>query len=225
MTMTDVYLEIGEKKVLAGAVEWPGWQRGGRDEALALQALFDYAPRYEAVMRLAGLVFQPPQDLTAVRVVERLDGNSSTDFGVPGRAPAADDRPLDDAGLAGLRRFLEACWAAFDRAASAAVGKELRKGPRGGGRDLDKIIWHVVGAEAGYLGKLGVKIKVDESGDQRTEQARVREAILSALDLDVLAQLPPTGPRGGARWSARYFVRRTAWHDLDHAWEIEDRIL
>ncbi len=23
---------------------------------------------------------------------------------------------------------------------------------------------------------------------------------------------------------ARYFVRRTAWHVLDHLWEIEDRL-
>jgi hypothetical protein len=32
-----------------------------------------------------------------------------------------------------------------------------------------------------------------------------------------------TGPRGGVRWTARYYVRRSAWHVLDHAWEIEDR--
>ncbi len=28
-----------------------------------------------------------------------------------------------------------------------------------------------------------------------------------------------------ALWTARSFVRRVAWHTLDHTWEIEDRIL
>jgi hypothetical protein len=27
-----------------------------------------------------------------------------------------------------------------------------------------------------------------------------------------------------SRWPPRYVVRRAAWHVLDHAWEIEDRI-
>ncbi len=42
----DVYLEIGKKRTIAGAIEWPGWCRVGRDEDTALQALFDYGPRY-----------------------------------------------------------------------------------------------------------------------------------------------------------------------------------
>ena len=29
---------------------------------------------------------------------------------------------------------------------------------------------------------------------------------------------------GGERWPALFAVRRSAWHALDHAWEIEDRL-
>jgi hypothetical protein len=40
----------------------------------------------------------------------------------------------------------------------------------------------------------------------------------------VRGELAERGPRGGIRWPARYYVRRAAWHVLDHAWEIEDRL-
>ena len=56
----NVYLEEGKKKVFACAVEWPGWGRSGRDEATALQTLFDYAPRYAPVAKAAGLSFTAP---------------------------------------------------------------------------------------------------------------------------------------------------------------------
>jgi hypothetical protein len=42
-------------------------------------------------------------------------------------------------------------WQAFDLTVRAASEKELRKRPRGGGRDLTGIVQHVLGAEAGYL--------------------------------------------------------------------------
>jgi hypothetical protein len=37
-------------------------------------------------------------------------------------------------------------------------------------------------------------------------------------------ELPDFGPRGGERWPALFAIRRSAWHALDHAWEIEDRL-
>jgi hypothetical protein len=50
---------------------------------------------------------------------------------------------------------------------------------------------------------------------------RRRQAALAA---GARGELPERGPRGGARWTPRSFVRRVAWHVLDHAWEIEDRL-
>jgi hypothetical protein len=47
--------------------------------------------------------------------------------------------------------------------------------------------------------------------------------VLEGLEHAVTDGIPARGPRGGKRWSAPYFVRRAAWHVLDHAWEIEDR--
>jgi hypothetical protein len=220
----DVYLEIGQKRTFAGAVDWPGWCRGARDEAGALQALFDYGQRYDQVLRSARLGFQAPADTSAFTVVERLEGNATTDFGAPSIAPASDTKPVDDAELERLQKLLKACWQAFDAAVQTATGKELRKGPRGGGRDLEGITRHVLGAEAGYLSGLGWKVKQGEAEELSEELARTREAVLNALASAAHGEIPARGPRGGVRWTPRYFVRRAAWHVLDHIWEIEDRL-
>ncbi len=221
-----VYLEVGTKRTLAGACDWPGWCRGGRDEAAALQALLAYGPRYGRVVQAAGLHFHTPSDVVAFTVVERLAGNATTDYGVPVVAPAGDGTPVDAAELGRLQTLLHACWAALDAAAAMATGKELRTGPRGGGRDLPGVVRHVEGAEASYLTSLGGKLPPaaadDDSGVVRTHN---RQVILDALAAAGRGEFASRGPRGGLRWSPRYFVRRTAWHILDHVWEIEDRVL
>src|SRR5262245_25069110 len=152
-----VYLEIGKKRTFAGAIDWPGWCRSGRDETSALQALVEYGPRYGAVVGLAGIPFRAHANLSGLAVIERLEGDSTTDFGAPSIAPSADARPIDEAQRQRLEALLTACWQAFDQAVRQAAGKELRKGPRGGGRNIDGIIQHVLGAEAGYLSALGWK--------------------------------------------------------------------
>jgi hypothetical protein len=220
----DVYLNIGKKLTFAGAIDWPGWCRSGRDEALALQALFDYGPRYTQVLRGTQLGFRAPADVSALAVVERLEGTASTDFGVPDVAPSSDTSPVDGSELQRFEALLKACWRAFDGAAAAAGGKELRKGPRGGGRDLEGITRHVLDGDAGYLSRLAWKLEPSEVADLSEELDRTRQAILSALAAAARGEVAARGPRGGIRWTPRYFVRRVAWHVLDHAWEIEDRI-
>ncbi len=217
-TAVEVYLEIGAKRTFAGALEWPGWCRTGRDEAAALQALADSGPRYAAVLRSAGIQFPGVRDAADFVVVERLAGDATTDFGAPAKAPSADDRPLDEPALDRLRAILAACWAAFDREVERASGKELRKGPRGGGRDLEPIVQHVRAAERAYVSKLGWKVAAADAAPELG-----RAAAIDAFDAAAHGTAAPQGPRGGSRWSVRYAVRRMAWHVLDHAWEIEDR--
>jgi hypothetical protein len=221
----DVYFERGKKRVFAGALEWPGWSRSGKDEESALESLLDYAHRYAKVLRRTELGFMTPRDGSAFNVVQRLEGDATTDFGAPGRTPKLDQRPMDTRERARSQAVLEACWKAFDSAVDAAWGKELRKGPRGGGRDLDKIVQHVLEAEAGYLARIGTKHTVDEKAAREDELARVREAILEALSSAAGSEPVRRGPRGGTRWTPRYYVRRSAWHVLDHAWEMEDRAI
>jgi hypothetical protein len=221
----DVYLEIGKKRTFAGAIDWPGWCRIGRDEGAALQALVDSGPRYAGVLHATQVAFHAPDDASAFAVVERLEGNTTTDFGAPDIAPSSDSRPIDAADLRRFQALLQAYWQAFDAAVQLATGRELRTGPRGGGRDLDGIVQHVLRADAGYLARLAWKFRTPQTADLSDKLAYTRQAILDALAAAVRGELPGRGPRGGVIWKPRYFVRRVAWHVLDHVWEIEDRIM
>jgi hypothetical protein len=219
----EVSVEAGAKRVFAGALDWPGWCRSGRDEAAALDALVVYATRYAKALKGTRSGFRPPKAVSELKVVERQQGDATTDFGAPGMVPAADRRPLDARDLKRARMFLEASWAAFDRAADDAIGIQLRTGPRGGGRSLDKIAAHVLSSEAGYVRRIAAKPPNVDEADPWAVADEVRDVVLEALSRAVTDGVPERGPRGGVLSPARYFVRRDVWHVLDHAWEIEDR--
>lgn len=218
-TSHEVFLEVGQKRIFAVVPRWPGWCRSARDEEGALQALLDYVPRYAQVLARTDLDFAPPESPSDFHVIDRLPGNSTTDFGAPAMPLPPDDLPVDEVELARLQALLTASWAAFDRAVQAAQGKSLRKGPRGGGRDQAKMVGHVGEAELAYLGALGGKKPAGEVDDQ-TRHGILLEALVASAH----GEIPALGSRGGKRWTPRFFVRRTAWHALDHAWEIEDRL-
>jgi hypothetical protein len=221
----QVYLELGEKRTFAGAIEWPGWCRGGRDEISALQALLECAPRYSKAIAPAGINVPLPTGFSTFEVIERLTGNATTDFGAPAIPPAYDAAPLDRAEMDRLQVLLAACWQALDRDSQSAMEKELRKGPRGGGRERAEIVDHLLESAGNYIGAFGVKVSQEYSPDQSVRARQVQQAVVDALEQSLRGEIPPTGPRGKVYWTPRYFVRRTAWHILDHAWEIEDRIL
>lgn len=220
----EVYIEIGRKRVFAAAVSWPGWCRHGRSETEALDALLAYAPKYEKILARTRLGFSAPADTSQLSVVERLKGNATTDFGAPDIPPAVDqDRTCDEATLARFETILRAGWCAFDTAVESARGRKLRKGPKGGGRSLEAIVKHVVGAEAGYLAAAGGKAPAAGSSEAKLQV--LREATLRTMRTSAAGDIPARGPRGGARWTARYYVRRVAWHVISHAWEIERRVV
>jgi len=218
-----IYLEIGRQRTFAAAVDWPGWCRSGKDESGAVAALVQAGPRYGRAVRSAHLEFAPPTEPEALSITYRLPGNATTDYGAPDRPLPGDATSVPEQEVRRLQAILRACWRAFDGATQAAAGRPLRKGPRGGGRDLAAIERHVLEAEAAYLARLGRRYEIG-SGDPASELRAIRRVILVALAEAALVGTPPPGPRGGERWTARRFARRVAWHVLDHAWEIEDRM-
>jgi hypothetical protein len=210
-----IYLEEGKKRTFAMAVEWPGWGRAGRDAQSAVEALVGYRDRYAVVAQAAGE--KPPDvgpgDAERVDVVDRLAGTATTDFGAPGVVLPADGQAWKPAEARRQTALLVAAWQRFDDVVAAAPA-QLRKGPRGGGRDRDAIVEHVLGTEPAYARKAGLRRK-----------APADRAGLDDLRAELLEHLrawrgeePP-----GSGWPAPYVVRRIAWHALDHAWEIEDR--
>jgi hypothetical protein len=210
-----VYLELGTKKVFAGAFDWPGWARFAKDEESALAALADYVPRFAPVAKEAGLRL-PANAGDAFTVVERLPGSGSTDFGAPGAVAERDREPVRRKDTERLAALVEAAWKVFERGVGKAPA-ELRKGPRGGGRDRDKMVDHVVQSEFSYARMLGVKHRAAPFDDT---------AAVAALRADILAVLrePSEAKPAGARgWPTPYAARRIAWHVLDHLWEMEDR--
>ncbi len=208
-----IYLEVGQKRVFASALDWPGWTRAGKDEQLATEALIKYLPRYAAVPKTARIALPAAAPL---KVVERVKGNATTDFGAPGIPASSDTKPLAVAEAERICALLAASWKVFD-AAVAKAPAELRKGPRGGGRDRNKIADHIIDAESAYIPRLGLKLRTPKRGDAAAVAAW-RKAILDAIRAS--AGGPQTGEK---RWPPRYVARRMAWHLLDHAWEIEDR--
>jgi hypothetical protein len=220
-----VYIEAGKRRVFAGAVEWPGWARSGPDEDAALEALLAYAPRYARAVRKAAGGFAAPSDVSAFVVAERLKGDATTDFGAPGIAPAADQRKLGGKETARQQALLKAAWSALDSAARAAVGARLRKGPRGGGRDLDAIVAHVLEADKAYLRSLGGRFSSEPGEKPEQERRRFRRQLLDTIAARAGGEpAPPSPRRKKPPWTPRYTVRRSAWHALDHAWEIQDRV-
>jgi hypothetical protein len=94
----------------------------------------------------------------------------------------------------------------------------------GGGRSLEAIVTHVIEADASYLTGVGWKApKATKDSTPAEQLAETRSAILAAIEASATGTIPERGPRGGVLWTARYFVRRVAWHVIAHAWEIERR--
>ena len=217
MAATPIYFEVGAKKVFACSLDWPGWCRSGRTDEAALEALAAYAARYAPVAAAAGTRF-PKNAADDFTVVERVGGNGATDFGVPGRPAKADSAPLTAAQARRQAALVEASWNTLAAVAKVAPA-ELRKGPRGGGRDRDKILAHVAGSDFGYARYLDVRHPAPD--DPNADPKAV--AALRAGVLDALRSARSGQPAGEKGWPPRYAARRIAWHALDHAWEIEDR--
>jgi hypothetical protein len=204
---------------VAAAFDWSGWDRSAKTEEAALGVLDAYRPRYAKVAALAGLAdeFGATGELA---VVERVEGNGMTDYyGVSGRSSGPEQVQMSEAVCERKIKLLRASWTWFDEVASR-VSAELRQGPRGGGRDRDTIVRHVNGTETQENGrKVGVRSSPDAWRDPDALRAH-REAICTGI-----REFNARGPSAGSWWTVQFLIRRSAWHMLDHAWEMEDRDL
>ncbi|MGH8929037.1 MAG: hypothetical protein ACRDWH_11840 [Acidimicrobiia bacterium] len=214
-----VILEIGKKRrVVAGAMDWPGLDRWGASEEAALVKLSSYVPRYARVAERAGVAraFKRAGEL---EVVERVPGSSSTDFWGIAHVPSQIEREvLSEADLERRLTLMRACWDYFDDAAAAASA-ELRPGRRGGGRSRDEIIRHIHASERrNWSPKVGVRTELEvmlTPDGLATHRQHYTDAI----------RVYNAEGKPARTWPIQFLIRRTAHHVMDHAWEIEDRDL
>jgi hypothetical protein len=209
-----------DKKVAAFAIDWPGWSRGAKTGPDAVELLEAYRDRYRPIAALAGLE-EEFRAAGALELVEDHVGVGSTDFWGISFAPSSfEQEPMGADELDRKLRLLDAAWRYFDDVA-ARVSAELQKGPRGGGRSRDEIIRHVINWERADLAR---KVGVVQTADEVLTPAGVgvhRKAFSAAIR-DYNAQ----GTLGrGRNWTMALLVRHTAYHALDHAWEMEDKDL
>ena len=211
-----VVLEVTAKRSFASATDWPGWTRSGRTPEAALETLAAYANRYRAVATTAGLTLPKVAGVESFAVIEEIEGDATTSFGAPSKAAAVECQAVTAKDADRVAKLLEAAWSVLDQVVASAP-TELRKGPRGGGRDREAIFEHVLGAEQAFAGKLGVRARQPSRDDPAGIQA-MREALLAIIREDRTGQ-----PARAGGWPPRYGARRLAWHALDHAWEMQDR--
>ena len=207
------------KKSVAFALDWPGWSRGAKTAELAVETLESYRERYRPIAVTAGMAEEFDAAGT-VEVIEDRVGTGSTDFwGISFSPSASEQGPMGDTEIDRKIELLRACWAFFDGVA-ARVSAEMRRGPRGGGRDRDKIIRHTIRVESeDFAKRLGLRIP--EGGALTVDGlAAHREAYVAAMR---------AYSRGEGRrmqsWTLPFLIRHSAFHVLDHAWEMEDKDL
>ncbi len=217
-----IYLETSRSWSYAVALEWPGWARHAKGDVDPIEALIDCGPRYGEALAKGDVEFDLPTDFEVVAVVE---GDSGTEWGVPSIITEHDREPLTDGEAERQVAILEATWAAFDRAARAAEGHELRKGPRGGGRDLPRLLDHCLQADKVDLSKLGSRRPRVDSEDWFEVETAMRDTAIAAFFARQRGEPVAAPSRTRALWPLRWYVRYVSWHALVHAWELEDRRL
>jgi hypothetical protein len=207
------------KKAVAFALDWPGWSRGAKTDELALATFESYRERYRPVAVLADMAAEfdaawPPD------IIEDRVGTPSTDFwGISFSPSSSEHGPMSDDEFNRKVRLLQACWVYFDDVA-ARVSAEMRKGPRGGGRDRDRIIRHTIRNESEEFAKQ-VGLRIPEEAALTPDGLRThREAYVAAMR----AYNAGEGKRMRS-WTLPFLIRHSAYHVMDHAWEMEDKDL
>jgi hypothetical protein len=215
-----VTVEIGPKakKAAAVAADWPGLERGGKTARAAIEALQEYIPRYRPVAALAGAdaEFAAVADID---VVEEYTGPGSTDFwGISFGFSGIDRERMPDDAVERQLALMRACWTYFD-GVRGRVSAEMRKGPRGGGRTRDVIVRHVVANEQDWGKKVGIRTPEGAVVTGDDELKAWRDAYCTAI------RTFHAGDKAARTWPLRYLIRHTAYHVMDHTWEMEDKDL
>jgi hypothetical protein len=209
-----------DKRSVAFSLDWPGWSRGAKTADQALETLEAYRERYRPIAVLArmGKEFDAAGPL---EVVEDRVGTGSTDFwGISFSPSSTEQGPMSEAELDRKLKLLQAAWAFFDDVA-AHVSPEMAKGPRGGGRDRNRIVRHTIRTESEDFAKqVGIRIPEEAALSPEGLQQH-RQTYLAAMRAYNAGKID----RKMRSWTLPFLIRHSAFHTLDHAWEMQDKDL
>jgi len=223
MNKFPIALEIGPKRrIFAQALEWAGWCRSGKDEAAALNILLTSATRYALVAGAAGFAFTVPTSIESFEVIERVSGTATTDFGALSALLTSDLEPLAAGDIERLASLLTTCWATFDDV-FRRIPPEARQAQPERGRSPHAMRLHLLEADLMHLSAFGPTFRPPDPSRVAEQETTVREQIIAGLRAIPHGQVVAPLHRYGFSWTPRFAVRRSAWHALDHAWELLDR--
>jgi len=216
-----VVIERGPKgkKAVAFALDWPGWSRGANTPELAVETLESYRERYRPIAEAAGMGARFKREGRLETIEDRV-GSGSTDFwGISYFPSSTEQDPMTTKELDRKILVLQTCWQYFDKVAKR-VSAEMLKGPRGGGRDRDRIIRHTIRVESEEFAKrLGLRIP---------EEGALTPAGLRSHRKNYIDAMRAYNAGEGKRmknWTLAFLIRHSAFHVMDHAWEMEDKNL
>ncbi len=209
------------KRSVAFSLDWPGWSRGAKTPELALETLESYRERYRPIADLAGMAAEFDA-AGPIAVVEDKVGTGSTDFwGISFSPSSTEQGPMSEAELERGITILRACWSFFD-SVGARVSAEMRRGPRGGGRSRDEIIRHVMRVESlDFAKQVGLVVPDDGAVLMPQRRQRYREEYVAGMRAYNAGEVT----RRMRSWTLPFLIRHSAFHTLDHAWEMEDKDL
>ena len=98
------------------------------------------------------------------------------------------------------------------------VSVEMQRGLARRGRDRDHIVRHTFAAELDWAKKFGLLTPLDAMLTEEGLKTH-RQTYCSAI------QAFHSQGKMARTWPLRYLIRHTAFHTLDHAWEMEDNVL
>jgi hypothetical protein len=217
----QVALEIGPKRrVFAQALAWPGWCRSGKSEEAALANLLALGERYTGVAKRAGLTLVAPTALDQFVVVERVIGTAVTDFGGLSTLFAHDTEPLEDEEIEQLTNLLNTCWMVFDEHFQAIPAEQRDLLPERG-RSPNAIRWHVIETDQLHASAFGAAVRPGTPTQADRLELQARQHIRAGLQAVPRHNAATPHRRSGFTWTPRFAIRRSAWHALDHAWQLQ----
>ena len=208
------------KRSVTFTIDWPGWSRGARTAELALETLESYRERYRSIAGLAGMA----REFDAAGRLDIVEENSVRGRPTSGASPSRPPRPSRDRWARRSSSAGSPCSGPVGRSSTASGHGSRRRCVRAlEAEDATGtiIIRHTIRTESEDFAKQ-VGLRIPEGAALTPDGLRQhREAYVAAMRAYNVGEIK----RRMRSWTLPFLIRHSAFHTLDHAWEMEDKDL